>query len=148
MRFKSMTYDGKNVVYNESFWTGKKEIVIDNVLLPKGIKKNTFMYNEKECAVKGNILFGAKLINGFDEIVLVPKLTAVEWIFVILPLILVVIGGMVGALCGVISATMFVLLARTMKNNLFKILLGLATTGLAVVVWLFVSVIITLLTSA
>lgn len=145
MEFKSMTYDGKIVSYKESFWTGKKEITIDGQLLKKADKKS-FFYNDERYIFKGSFLFGAELIRNEERIILVPKLTALEWIFVILPLILIAIGGWIGALCGITAAIVFLSLSRVIKSNLLRFILGIATTACAYIVWFVVAVIILAMT--
>lgn len=124
---------GKEIEYEESFWTGKRKITIDGVLL-ETVDKKSFNYNQNTYKVKGNILFGVKLI-GENEIIIVPKLKVWEYILIMLPLILVFIGGATGAIIGMLFAIVIATKLRKAKNIIIKILFSLAMTGLAYLVW-------------
>ena len=124
---------GKEIEYEESFWTGKRKITIDGVLL-EAVDKKSFNYNQNTYKVKGNILFGVKLI-GENEIIIVPKLKVWEYILIMLPLILVFIGGATGAIIGMLFAIVIATKLRKAKNIIIKILFSLAMTGLAYLVW-------------
>lgn len=145
MEFKSLTHDGKLVIYRESFWLGKREIIIDGTPI-KRIDKKSYFYDEKAYTLKGSFLFGARLERGAEKIILVPNLTALEWVFVILPLILVFIGGAIGGLCGALAAIIFVSISRVIKNSFLKIILGLVTTGAAFIIWFLAALVISLMT--
>ena len=67
MRVVTQTNDGKKVEYEENFWTGKKQIIIDNVTLAK-IGKKEYLLNETRYILTGNYLFGAKLESLNEDI--------------------------------------------------------------------------------
>ena len=146
MEYKSLTHDGKLIVYKESFWIGKREILIDGTPIKK-MDKKSYYYDDKAYTLKGSYLFGARLERGAERIILVPNLTALEWVFVILPLILLFIGGVIGGFCAVAAALMFVSISRAINNNLVKIVLGLATTAGAFFLWFMASLIVAALTA-
>ena len=141
MEYKSLTHDGKLIVYKEGFWTGKREIYIDGNPIKK-MDKKSYYYDDKAYTLKGSYLFGARLERGAERIILVPNLTALEWVFVILPLILLFIGGAIGGFCAVAAALMFVSISRAINNTLVKIVLGLATTAGAFFLWFMASLIV------
>lgn len=146
MEFKSLTHDGKLIIYKESFWTGKREIIIDGNPVKK-VKKNNYIYDDEVYSLKGSFLFGSQLVKNDNKIILVPKLTALEIVFVILPLILVFIGGAVGGLCGALAAIIFAAVARSVKSSALKIVLGISVTLCAFVVWYFVATVLLVMIS-
>ena len=137
MKISFRTTDGKNVFYDESIWTGKRIIKIDGYPLTK-VKKNIYALGEKQYTLKGSYMFGVSLESADEKIVIVRKLNVLEYIFTILPLIMVFIGGVVGALTGFFSALLFVTNARKIYNVFVKILLGIGCTALAVIGYLMV----------
>ena len=93
------------ISYDENIWTGKKSLAINGKLLPKG-KKNVYILGEGESAVpvtlNGNALTGVTVTIGGQKIVVLSKLTSLEYILSILPFALVMIWGNVPALCSII----------------------------------------------
>ena len=102
------------------------------------MKKNIYALGEKQYTLKGSYMFGVSLESADEKIVIVRKLNVLEYIFTILPLIMVFIGGVVGALTGFFSALLFVTNARKIYNVFVKILLGIGCTALAVIGYLMV----------
>ena len=100
------------LVYNESFWTGKREVMYNGALCSK-ISKSEFAYN--------------------NEIVLVETTKWYIWLLAILTTILemlFIFGGLIG---GAISGVLFclkLLLSKKGKNALLQILIVL---GISVV---------------
>ena len=137
-------FDGKSIVYEESFWTGKKSIKIDGVELQKA-GKNQYLYEENLYKLKGNFLSGAKLVGNYGTIVLVQSLEALDWVLVFLPLVLAFIGGLVGAVCAVVAMWMNALTVRQCKNNGKKILICLGSCALAFIAYLAVVFIIAMI---
>jgi hypothetical protein len=56
-----------------------------------------------------------------EDIVLVRKLNVIEWILIVLPLFLVLIGGALGGALGALAACCIAMLVRTIKNIVLKI---------------------------
>ena len=127
-------FDGKAIVYEESFWTGKKSIKIDGVELEKA-GKNKFLYDGNLYTLKGNFLSGAKLVGNYGTIVLVNSLSVLDWILVFLPFILAIIGGLAGAICGVVSMWMNALAVRQTKSTGKKVLICLGSLAVAVIAY-------------
>jgi hypothetical protein len=138
MKIESQTFDGKKVIYEESFWTGKKRVIIDNVTLNK-IGKKEYMLGDTRYILSGNFLFGAKLESLEEEIVLVKKLNAIEWILVALPLFLVLIGGALGGALGAVAACSNAAVVRSIKNVILKIIACIAIAGIAYIVWFVIA---------
>lgn len=125
------------LVYNESFWTGKREVMYNGALCSK-ISKSEFAYNNedgefKTIYIKGNQFVGLKLIINNNEIVLVETTKWYIWLLAILTTILemlFIFGGLIG---GAISGVLFclkLLLSKKGKNALLQILIVL---GISVV---------------
>ena len=80
-------------VYEESVWTGKKELFLNGEKLEKNSKNVVFMSNGDAVYLKGNSLSGVHItINGETFILLV----ALKWydiLLSLLPFILVLIWG-------------------------------------------------------
>ena len=95
------TYDGKEFIYDENIWTGKKTITVDGEKLEKDGKKS-FKLGEIRYKVKGNFLTGVKLMNDTETYVLVRSLTVVEFLLSFLPCILVFFGGAIGGAIGAV----------------------------------------------
>ena len=142
MKIESFTQDGKYIVYEEGFWTGKKTITIDGVTLENESKK-VFTYTTKildevygevvnieTYTLKGNILFGAELV-GETNITVVPKLKVWEIILILLPILLVLSGGAVGGFFGGFFAVLIACVFRKIKSAFVKVLAAIALTGVA-----------------
>lgn len=133
------------IIYEESFWTGKKTITIDGTRLEKA-SKTEFLYPMADGSfthvkLKGSYLTGVKLdINGeVVQIVEAPKWY--EIVMYILTFALVLTWGnspelcaivpiLGGALGGLISAAIIMAglgLSRKTKNGLVKFLISLGT---------------------
>ena len=135
------TYDGKEFIYDENIWTGKKTITVDGEKLEKDGKKS-FKLGEIRYKVKGNFLTGVKLMNDTETYVLVRSLTVVEFLLSFLPCILVffggAIGGAIGALAGIITSTV----VRKINNVFLKILASVGIASLAFLIWFVIVVIV------
>ena len=132
------------ITYDENFWHGRKTIVINGTPLQK-VKKNEYVLNNGEASIPvtlvGSFFAGAALMVQGEEIRLVPKPTALDWILALLPAVLVVAWGNSVALCSLIPiiggaigggiggcGTAFAMLKMRDKNVGLKLLISLATT--------------------
>ena len=117
----------KNLEYDENFWTGKKKITYDGIVLNK-LNKNTYEYNDGTTVhyfeLKGNYLFGIT-IKMFENIVQIrEKLSYLE---IILSVLVLLPGIFFGAIGGALGGACFVLnifLISQQKNIWFKILIS------------------------
>lgn len=92
------------VEYNESFWTGKKKIVVNGKQLKK-VGKNQYSYVNGEesiyAKINGNFFTGASLVIKGEVIEVVPKTKPLEWVLVIVPLVFILVWGNVPFLCAI-----------------------------------------------
>lgn len=81
------------IEYNESFWTGKKSLSINDVPLTK-VEKNVFAYESGErVTLSGNSMSGVKLEDKGMTVQIVPSVKWYEIVLSILPFLLIVIWG-------------------------------------------------------
>ncbi len=126
------------VEYDENFWTGKRTIKINGVLLTKKDKK-TYIYNDgnerKSITVKGVYVSGITLIMDGVEVELEEKPKWYEYLFMILILVggIAFIGGAVGGAIGGILAFGYMALSKPQKNPAVKIALGIGAIAALVV---------------
>ena len=131
-----------NIIYEESFWTGKKKVTINGTVL-KAVSKTAFEYQRENenvrVYVEGNMFKGAQLHVGDEKFLICDKTMWYEYILALLPFILnivwgnsvelcaiiPVVGGAIGgAISGCLAAVSLSAMKNT-KNPLYKILIGL-----------------------
>lgn len=132
------------IVYEESFWSGKKTLSFNNVELKKLSNKSFLLEDGREITVNGNYLTGVKLLIGSETIKVTPTVTWYEIVLSVLPFLLIMVWGNVVALCeivpvvggaigGFISGLLSVtnlLIIRRLKNIWLKIAVSIAMLGL------------------
>lgn len=93
------------IEYTESFWTGKKELVIGGKLLKK-TGKNEFSCGAGEDLLvahfKGSYMGGVSLTIGSDIVEVIPKTSALEWVITLIPFVINIIWGNSPNLCAII----------------------------------------------
>ena len=126
------------IVYNESFWTGKKALTINGVDA-KPISKKEYMVNEKRAILKGSFLTGSTLLIEGETIQLSPKAKWHEIILAIIPFLFLltwgnsaslcsifpVVGGAIGGALGGVGAVISLFLMKTQKNPIVKTVVGI-----------------------
>ena len=126
------------IVYNESFWTGKKALMINGVDA-KPISKKEYMVNEKRAILKGSFLTGSTLLIEGETIQLSPKAKWYEIILAIIPFLFLltwgnsaslcsifpVVGGAIGGALGGVGAVISLFLMKTQKNPIVKTVVGI-----------------------
>jgi hypothetical protein len=135
------------IVYEESFWTGRKAITVDGVAATK-MDRKTFVYTKEGVSttfqIKGSYFSGAKLLAGEESYQVVPATTWYEYALAILPFAFdivwgniqavqqyfPIVGGFVGGLITGLAMVGSVLVSKLVKKPILKILIGL---GFAVV---------------
>jgi hypothetical protein len=128
--------DGRQLIYQESFWTGRKKIFIDGEQIER-INKKYYQFNNHSWLLKGNFIMGAHLEYNGSKIVLVDKLNVFQYMMVLLPVIaLAFLGGVIGALIGAFSTYFLAATFRSIKNILLQILLFAVTSVAAYYIWL------------
>ena len=141
-------------VYKESFWTGSKSLYIGDVPCAK-LNRNTFLVHtsdgrEVHFVAQGNLFSGVKLTSmEFGDIVVARPLVWYEYILAFLPLLLIILGGLIGAVFGVISCGVNLAISRSEMNPVMKIVTSLFSILIATVLWLvFASIVLTALNVA
>ena len=93
----------KELYYEENFWTGKKTIKYNGVILTK-IKRNLYEYKDGDISeqfeVKGNQLVGISINMLGENIELTRKLTWYEIVMSILVFVPCILFGAIGGLFG------------------------------------------------
>jgi hypothetical protein len=130
------------LVYEESFWTGKKKIILNNQELQK-IDKTTFQYLDEEGKIKnlyvtGNFVAGVQARFDNQNFRITPATKWYEYVLAIsgfvfmliwsnspaLCAIFPMVGGLIGGgISGLLCATSLLLMKSTNKA-LFKVLIG------------------------
>ena len=135
------------IVYEESFWTGKKSLSINGLAL-EPINKKEYMFGDKKATLKGNYITGVS-VNIEDDTINITKKTAwYEIILGVLPLLFVLIwgnsrylitlfpivsgaiGGAVAGICGFLSLYFM----KKVKLARFKILIGIGFFALTILI--------------
>lgn len=136
------------ILYEESFWTGKKALSFGGAPLKRISKKDFQTVDGRIGTVKGSYLFGSNLLIDDDDIRLTPKITWYEIVLWLFPIFLITIWGNLPQLCaivpvvggaigGAISALLGcvgLFLMRGVKPVWTKVLIGLATTAVTFLV--------------
>ena len=134
----TVLFGDKHITYTESFWTGKKNIVINGEQLQK-IDKKTYKSKDTHYTVKGSYLTGVEMTNGVNFITLVRKLTTLETILCFLPFLLVVTGGAIGGLCGGIAAAVNAIYIRNTEKTIMKLIYSIISTVVAFICYVLLT---------
>lgn len=130
------------IVYNESFWTGKKTLTVNGVLA-QPISKKEYMVNGKKALLKGNYFTGINLYIEGEPVQLSPKSKWYEIFFAIVPLVFLltwgnsaslcaifpVVGGAIGGALGGIGAVISLFFMKKQKTPLAKVLMGIVVAA-------------------
>ncbi len=128
------------IVYNESFWSGKKTLTINGVDA-QPVSKKEFTADGKKVVIVGSYLMGIKILIDNVAIEVSPKPKWYEIVFAVLPLIFLltwgnsealcsvfpVVGGAIGGALGGIGSITSLLLMKNAKSLLTKLLIGIGT---------------------
>ena len=93
------------IVYKESWWTGRKTLSLNGTALQKVSKDSYSLPRGDESArgiLKGNVLTGVCLNIGGEDIWIVPKTGALDWVLSALPFALIMLWGNNPQLCSLI----------------------------------------------
>lgn len=130
-------------LYLENFWTGKKQIFINDVELTKE-NKNTFSgvvgRNNVILNIKGNFLSGLELSCGGQNITVIEKTKWYEYMFAIIAMVLCIvwgnnidlvmivptIGGAIGGALSGLGFVMTIICSKLTTKPAYKVLVGLA----------------------
>lgn len=138
---KEIVSNENTLVYEENFWTGKRTITINGRTLSK-VKRNVYSDGANDYVVKGSYYTGVTVV-GPETYVIYEKLTVLQTIFVFLPVIVCAfIGGAIGGLFGAIGSIVTTVTTRSTKSTLVSIFVSIAATGVALVLWFIVAVLL------
>ena len=134
-----LTVDDKPLVYEESFWTGKRKLTYCGKEL-KRVNNKKFVLEPQsegeeavEFDVNGNIFKGVTVsASVFSGAVIIRKpLTWVEYVLVILPIIPSVLFGAIGGAIGGLFAAASLYLLPKIKPIWLKIVVGIEICAMA-----------------
>lgn len=134
------------IIYDESFWTGKKKITVGGVDA-QPISKKEYMVNEKKALLTGNFLTGNTLNIDGEVIQLSSKIKWYEIVLAIIPFLFLmtwgnvvslcaifpVVGGAIGGALGGISAVVSLFFMKN-KKPLVKILIGIIVAAVTILI--------------
>ena len=155
MKFTASNEVYGDIVYEESLWTGKKQISIGGERLEK-FDKTTFIRIDPETESKtvvrisGNSAVGVKLTVGDQTVQIVPRVSVFEILFSVLIaffsfvwgntpalcVILPIVGGALGGLNGGAFIALCFSLSKTVKEPWKKALVGLGCLACAFIIGL------------
>lgn len=159
MKFIVMNEKIGTIEYRESFWTGKKELILNGTPLKK-ISKQEFVYNineeDKVTRINGNFLSGASVIIDGQVIQIVPKIGPFEILILIfaffLPLIcssieafavvVPLVGGAIGGLVYAAICLVGITFVKQSKSILAKFISFIGTTIVSFIVGAIVGAIL------
>ena len=120
------------LVYEEGFWTGKRNIVYDGETL---VKKQRNVFQDKagnEVIVKGNQMFGLTISMFDKQAEVVRKLNWFEILFAVLIFAPCVLFGAIGGAIGGGFAGGYMLFIRKIEKLHFKIIISLLLIGITI----------------
>lgn len=132
------------IEFEESFWTGKKNLTINGERLTKTAKNLFQTANGESVTLTGSYLKGSKITLGGETVALTPAVKWYEIVLSILPFILVMVWGNSVALCqilpvvggaigGAISGALSflnVFIIKGVKSIFLKILISIVILGI------------------
>ena len=126
----------KELCYEEGFWTGKRTIKYDGVILTK-IKRNLYEYKNGESVeqfeVKGNQFYGITITMFGNNVEIVRRLT---WYEIIMSVVVFVPGVLFGAVGGVIGALIGItnlIVIRKVNKWWLQLIISLVFTAVCLV---------------
>ena len=135
------------IVYDESFWTGKKSLTVNGVPA-KRVKKNIYALDGNNIIINGNFTFGVSVVINNDNIEITPKAKWYEILLAGLPFIFSLtwgnsvelcaifpmLGGALGALLGACAGTVSMTYMKKSESAFKKVLIGVLVTVVAVLI--------------
>lgn len=145
MKKEVTTQNGRILSYEESFWLGKRKIMVDNQELTKK-SKNTFTDGFNDYIIKGNQFFGLTIEIVSDQskevCVILEKLSVIEIIICCLPLIMIFIGGAIGGFLGALGFFTLITICRKTKSILLTTISSIILSIVIYLVWLVASLLL------
>ncbi|HOO72944.1 MAG TPA: hypothetical protein PK926_14400 [Spirochaetota bacterium] len=142
--------NGPELIFKSSVLSGNINLFINNNKQKKAKEKGkpwkitAHDGSQKKISIRNNFFFYLEpiiLIDG-NEVLIDRKLLLWEIIFSALPLLLIFIGGFIGALLGLMAFFININIFRNNKPVIMKIIYSILSTGLAAFLYLVFAVII------
>lgn len=141
------------IVYEEGFWTGKKQISVNGESAVKQTKTTFLTAGGTELDLRGNFFSGVQLQVGDKSYEIIPKSQWYEYVLSVVPLLFILIWGNVpalvailpvvgGAIGGLIGGLFFALnLLFVKKTNVIwqKLLITLCSFIVAVLICMLIA---------
>ncbi len=135
------------IVYDESFWTGKKTLTVNGATC-FAISKKEFMVGDQKVLLSGNLYLGIRLSIDQETIEISPRPAWYEIVLAILPLLFLltwgnspalctifpVVGGAIGGAIGAVFSLSSLLLMKKSKSPATKLLIGVGMFALTLLV--------------
>ncbi len=145
-------FDGQAIaVQPATFFAGPK-LLVNGQPAPKGPKRGTMLLRRNDgtdVVAKWKPMFAGldlpALVVGDKTIQLVPPLPWYQWVWSALPILLIVIGGALGAITGIIAASINVKVFRTPLPEALKYVVAAVVSGGAVVVYMLAATLFVML---
>ncbi len=146
------------IICEESFWTGKKSLIV-NGFLANRISRKEFELNGKTYLLKGSVYTGLTMTVDGEIIVLAPRPKWYEFVLFILPIVFMltwgnsvelcsifpVVGGALGGVLGALFGCASLSLMKRSDRPLGKILIGLGLFAASVATSFVLAIMIILL---
>ena len=135
------------IVYDESFWTGKKTLTVNGTTC-FAISKKEFMVGDQKVLLSGNLYLGIRLSIDQETIEISPRPAWYEIVLAILPILFLltwgnspalcaifpVVGGAIGGAVGAVFSLSSLLLMKKSKSPAIKLLIGVGMFALTLLV--------------
>lgn len=139
-------FEGQNIEVKNSFWTGPKLFVNGNPA-PRGSKRGEMALQRNDgrqtVAIWKPQILGLdvpQLIVDGKAVNLVEPLKWYQWLWSALPIVLVFIGGMLGAICGLVAFYLNGKVFRSQMNSVLKYVVTGLVSVVAVVIYFIAAV--------
>ncbi len=115
-----------------NYWNGKAKLSYEGMELPQD-GKNTFLLGNEKCVIGGTLFSGVYLCRG-EKKALIAKLYWYDYIAGVLPFLVGLLGGYIGAILGAICFFVIYKLMPQIKNYALRLLLCVAIAAVLLVI--------------
>ena len=143
-------FEGQDLEVNVSFWTGPK-LLVNGQPAPKGTKRGEMLLQRNDgrqvVAIWKQQMMGfdvPQLVVDSKPVKLVEPLQWYQWLWGGWPVVLVFVGGALGAIAGVLAFTINARLFRTEMNPVLKYVVTAVVSGGAVLAYFIVALLLAL----
>ena len=143
-------FEGQDLEVNVSFWTGPK-LLVNGQPAPKSTKRGEMLLERNDG--RQVVAIWKQQMMGFDvpqlvvdgkPVKLVEPLQWYQWLWGGWPVVLVFVGGALGAIAGVLAFTINARLFRTEMNPVLKYVVTAVVSGGAVLAYFIVALLLAL----